>query len=332
MTKILAIESSCDETSVAVIDNGRVISNLIANQTIHSEYGGVVPELASRSHQENIIPVTQAALHKAQIELRDINGIAVTTGPGLMGALLVGVCFAKSLAYSLKIPLIEVNHMQAHILAHFAEAPYPNFPFLCLTVSGGHTQIVLVRDHLDMAIIGQTLDDAVGEAFDKGGKIFGLGYPAGPVIDSLAKKGQANITLPEPQVPGLDFSFSGIKTAVLYHVQAQKAIDPAYLDKNIHDLCASLQSKLVDILMKKLVKAADIYGIQEVAIAGGVSANSALRHQIISVGKELGWKTYIPKFEYCTDNAAMIGIAAHYKFLKNQVSPLDITPHPRLPF
>jgi N6-L-threonylcarbamoyladenine synthase len=332
LTKILAIESSCDETSVAVIDNGRVISNLIANQTIHSEYGGVVPELASRSHQENIIPVTQAALHKAQIELRDINGIAVTTGPGLMGALLVGVCFAKSLAYSLKIPLIEVNHMQAHILAHFAEAPYPNFPFLCLTVSGGHTQIVLVRDHLDMEIIGQTLDDAVGEAFDKGGKIFGLGYPAGPVIDSLAKKGQANITLPEPQVPGLDFSFSGIKTAVLYHVQAQKAIDPAYLDKNIHDLCASLQSKLVDILMKKLVKAADIYGIQEVAIAGGVSANSALRHQIISVGKELGWKTYIPKFEYCTDNAAMIGIAAHYKFLKNQVSPLDITPHPRLPF
>lgn len=332
MTKILAIESSCDETSVAVIDNGRVISNLIANQTIHSEYGGVVPELASRSHQENIIPVTQAALHQAQIELKDINGIAVTTGPGLMGALLVGVCFAKSLAYSLKIPLIEVNHMQAHILAHFAEAPYPNFPFLCLTVSGGHTQIVLVRDHLDMEIIGQTLDDAVGEAFDKGGKIFGLGYPAGPVIDSLAKKGQANITLPEPQVPGLDFSFSGIKTAVLYHVQAQKAIDPAYLDKNIHDLCASLQSKLVDILMKKLVKAADIYGIQEVAIAGGVSANSALRHQIISVGKELGWKTYIPKFEYCTDNAAMIGIAAHYKFLKNQVSPLDITPHPRLPF
>ncbi|MFZ1714468.1 MAG: tRNA (adenosine(37)-N6)-threonylcarbamoyltransferase complex transferase subunit TsaD [Saprospiraceae bacterium] len=332
MTKILAIESSCDETSVAVIDNGRVISNLIANQTIHSEYGGVVPELASRSHQENIIPVTQAALHKAQIELRDINGIAVTTGPGLMGALLVGVCFAKSLAYSLKIPLIEVNHMQAHILAHFAEAPYPNFPYLCLTVSGGHTQIVLVRDHLDMEIIGQTLDDAVGEAFDKGGKIFGLGYPAGPVIDSLAKKGQANITLPEPQVPGLDFSFSGIKTAVLYHVQAQKAIDPAYLDKNIHDLCASLQSKLVDILMKKLVKASDIYGIQEVAIAGGVSANSALRHQIISVGKELGWKTYIPKFEYCTDNAAMIGIAAHYKFLKNQVSPLDITPHPRLPF
>lgn len=332
MTKILAIESSCDETSVAVIDNGRVISNLIANQTIHSEYGGVVPELASRSHQENIIPVTQAALHKAQIELRDINGIAVTTGPGLMGALLVGVCFAKSLAYSLKIPLIEVNHMQAHILAHFAEAPYPNFPFLCLTVSGGHTQIVLVRDHLDMEIIGQTLDDAVGEAFDKGGKIFGLGYPAGPVIDSLSKKGQANITLPEPQVPGLDFSFSGIKTAVLYHVQAQKAIDPAYLDKNIHDLCASLQSKLVDILMKKLVKAADIYGIQEVAIAGGVSANSALRHQITSVGKELGWNTYIPKFEYCTDNAAMIGIAAHYKFLKNQVSPLDITPHPRLPF
>jgi len=332
LTKILAIESSCDETSVAVIDNGRVISNLIANQTIHSEYGGVVPELASRSHQENIIPVTQAALHKAQIELRDINGIAVTTGPGLMGALLVGVCFAKSLAYSLKTPLIEVNHMQAHILAHFAEAPYPDFPFLCLTVSGGHTQIVLVRDHLDMEIIGQTLDDAVGEAFDKGGKIFGLGYPAGPVIDSLAKKGQANITLPEPQVPGLDFSFSGIKTAVLYHVQAQKAIDPAYLDKNIHDLCASLQSKLVDILMKKLVKATDIYGIQEVAIAGGVSANSALRHQIISVGKELGWKTYIPKFEYCTDNAAMIGIAAHYKFLKNQVSPLDITPHPRLPF
>ena len=332
MTKILAIESSCDETSVAVIDNGRVISNLIANQTIHSEYGGVVPELASRSHQENIIPVTQAALHKAQIELRDINGIAVTTGPGLMGALLVGVCFAKSLAYSLKTPLIEVNHMQAHILAHFAEAPYPNFPFFCLTVSGGHTQIVLVRDHLDMEIIGQTLDDAVGEAFDKGGKIFGLGYPAGPVIDSLAKKGQANITLPEPQVPGLDFSFSGIKTAVLYHVQAQKAIDPAYLDKNIHDLCASLQSKLVDILMKKLVKASDIYGIKEVAIAGGVSANSALRHQIISVGKELGWKTYIPKFEYCTDNAAMIGIAAHYKFLKNQVSPLDITPHPRLPF
>ncbi|MEP7322283.1 MAG: tRNA (adenosine(37)-N6)-threonylcarbamoyltransferase complex transferase subunit TsaD [Saprospiraceae bacterium] len=332
MIKILAIESSCDETSAAIISDGRVLSNIIANQDIHAEYGGVVPEFASRSHQENIVPVTEMALKKAGSELKEMNAIAVTVGPGLMGALLVGVSFAKSLAYGLNIPLIEVNHMQAHILAHFAEPPFPSFPFLCLTVSGGHTQIVLVRDHLNMQIIGQTLDDAVGEAFDKSGKIFGLGYPAGPVIDKLAQKGEANIKFPQPQIPGLDFSFSGVKTAVLYHVQNEVRKDADYIKNNIERLCASLQYTLVQILIKKLIKASVDHNIKQIAIAGGVSANSGLRSAIIETGLKLGWQTYIPRFEYCTDNAAMIGVAGYYKFLANQFSSLDITPSARLPF
>ncbi len=332
MTKILAIESSCDETSAAIIDDGRVLSNLIANQTIHAEYGGVVPELASRAHQENIVPVTQAALTRAGLTLQDIDGIAVTTGPGLMGALLVGVSFAKSLAYSLSIPLIEVHHMQAHILAHFAEPPFPSFPFICLTVSGGHTQLVLVRDYLDMEIIGQTLDDAVGEAFDKGGKILGLGYPAGPQIDKLAALGSPSIPFAEPRIPGHDFSFSGFKTSVLYHIQRQVAQDPDYIKNNLANLCASIQDTLIRILIKKLNAAALEYNVTEIAIAGGVAANSGLRSAIQDLGYKNQWNTYIPRMEYCTDNAAMIGVAGYYKYLKGEFSSLSITPQPRLVF
>lgn len=332
MVRILAIESSCDETSAAVIEDGKVLSNPIANQTIHADYGGVVPELASRSHQENIVPVTQVALSTAGLTLQDIDAIAVTVGPGLMGALLVGTSFAKSLAYGLGVPFLGVHHMQAHILAHFAEPPYPKFPFLCLTVSGGHTQLVLVRDYLDMVVIGQTLDDAVGEAFDKGGKVFGLGYPAGPLIDKYASLSNATIAFPEPQIDGLDFSFSGIKTAVLYHVQKQTSLDPDYVTKNLGTLCASLQNSLVKILIKKLIKAAQEYQISEIAIAGGVSANSGLRKAIVDTGVKMGWSTYIPRLEYCTDNAAMIGIAGYYKFLKRDFSPLSCTPKPRLLF
>lgn len=332
MTNILAIESSCDETSVAVISDGHVLSNVVANQTIHAEYGGVVPELASRSHQENIVPVTQVALNRAEMDLKNIHGIGVTAGPGLLGALLVGVSYAKSLAYGLQIPLIEVNHMQAHILAHFAEDPKPKFPFLCLTVSGGHTQLVVVRDYFIMDIIGQTLDDAVGEAFDKAGKIFGLGYPAGPMIDKKSKLGKPSISFPEPQIADLNFSFSGIKTAVLYHIQNQRKSDPAYVEKNIDDLCASLQYTLVNVLMKKLMKASKVTGIQDIAIAGGVSANSGLREALIENGKKYNWNIYIPKFEYCTDNAAMIGIAAYYKFLKGEFADLSLSPSARLSF
>lgn len=332
MTKILAIESSCDETSAAVILDGGVLSNLIANQAIHAEYGGVVPELASRSHQENIVPVVQMALDKANTKLREINAVAVTIGPGLMGSLLVGVSFAKTLAYSLSVPLITVNHMQAHILAHFAEPPYPQFPFLCLTVSGGHTQIVLVKNHLDMEVIGQTRDDAVGEAFDKCGKLFGLGYPAGPIIDKLARAGHPVIPFPEPFIEGLDFSFSGVKTAVLYHVQENLRQNPNYLVENINNLCSSLQYTLVNILAKKITKAATEYGISQIAIAGGVSANSGLRDKLIELGLKNNWKTYIPKFEFCTDNAAMIGIAGYYKYLSKEFSGLDVTPAARMPF
>ena len=331
MTRILAIESSCDDTSVAIIENGIVLSNVIANQAIHAEYGGVVPEFASRSHQENIVPVTEIALKKAGRNLKEMNAIAVTLGPGLMGSLLVGVSFAKSLAYGLQIPLIEVNHMQAHILAHFAEPPYPTFPFLCLTVSGGHTQIVLVKDYLDMEVVGQTLDDAVGEAFDKGGKVFGLGYPAGPMIDKLAHSAQPVIKFPIPQIPNLDFSFSGVKTAVLYHVQNNLKTDPDYVNKNIGILCASLQHTLIQILMKKITKAAQQYNINQIAIAGGVSANSGLRKELQVIGEKYSWQTYIPRIEYCTDNAAMIGIAGHFKYLKHEFSALDIIPKARMP-
>lgn len=332
MPVILAIESSCDETSVAIIEDGQVLSNTVANQSIHHEYGGVVPELASRAHQENIVPATSLALAHAGKSLEDLDAIGITIGPGLLGSLLVGVSFAKSLAYALSKPLIQVNHMQAHVLAHFAEPPFPAFPFLCLTVSGGHTQIVLVRSPLHMEIIGETLDDAAGEAFDKAGKIFGLGYPAGPLIDRNAKNHQAEIPFPQPQVPGLNFSFSGLKTAVLYHVQAHTARNPNYVKDHIGVLCASLQHTIISILMKKLVQAAREHQIRQVAIAGGVSANSGLRQALQEAGRQNGWETFIPKFEYCTDNAAMIGIAAYYKFRNGEFSSLDITPSARLPF
>lgn len=329
---ILAIESSCDETSVAVIEDGRVLSNIIANQTIHYEYGGVVPELASRAHQENIVPATTRALEYAGKSLEDLDAVGITIGPGLLGSLLVGVSFAKSLAYSLSLPLIQVNHMQAHVLAHFAEPPYPSFPFICLTVSGGHTQIVLVRSPAQMEVVGETLDDAAGEAFDKAGKIFGLGYPAGPLIDRHAKNHPPEIHFPHPQVPGLNFSFSGLKTAVLNHVQQHTAQNPDYVTKHIGVLCASLQQTIISILMKKLVQAAMELNIRHVAIAGGVSANSGLRQALQDAGIQHGWETFIPKFEYCTDNAAMIGIAAHFKYQNGDFSSLDITPSARLPF
>lgn len=332
MPLILAIESSCDETSAAILDDGRVLSNIIANQSIHHEYGGVVPELASRAHQENIVPTTAQALRRAGKNLRDLEAIGITIGPGLLGSLMVGVSFAKSMAYSLGVPLIQVNHMQAHILAHFIEPPYPVFPFICLTVSGGHTQLVLVKSHYDMEIIGQTLDDAAGEAFDKCGKLFGLGYPAGPLIDKLAQDNPASILFTEPQIPGYDFSFSGLKTSILYHVQHHKTKDPDYLKNHLGILCASLQTTIINILLKKLTKAALDLGIRQVAIAGGVSANSGLRKGLENTGRQQGWETYIPKFEYCTDNAAMIGIAAHYKFLRHEFAGLEITPSARLPF
>lgn len=326
---ILAIESSCDDTSAAVLSDGRVLSNLVANQEIHRQYGGVVPEVASRAHQVNIVPVVDAALKKSGLTKNDLHAIAFTRGPGLIGSLLVGTSFAKAMALALELPLIEVNHMQAHVLAHFAEDPKPNFPFLCLTVSGGHTQIVLVRAPLDMEILGQTLDDAAGEAFDKSGKLLGLGYPAGPLIDKLAKQGSPRFQLPEPSMKGLDFSFSGLKTSILYFLKKEMAQNPQFIEQNLPDICASIQHTIIQILMKKLRRAARETGIREVAIAGGVSANSGLRAALETVGAQEGWQTYIPRFEFCTDNAAMIGVAAHFKFLAGEFCGLDAAPFAR---
>ncbi len=312
---ILAIESSCDDTSAAVIQDGNVLSNVTANQKVHEAYGGVVPELASRKHQINIIPVVDAALKKANIEASELNAVAFTKGPGLLGSLLVGVGFAKSFALGLGLPMIEVNHMHAHVLAHFAEDPKPAFPFLCLTVSGGHTQIVLVKDYLDLTVLGNSIDDAAGEAFDKTGKIIGLPYPAGPHIDKLAKEGEVKFSFSEPKVDGLDFSFSGLKTSILYFLQKQVKEDPTFIDKELANICASVQQSIITILMNKLKKASEMYGITEIAIAGGVSANSGLRTALAKTAQELGWNHYIPRFEYCTDNAAMIGVASYYKYL-----------------
>ncbi len=331
-TFILAIESSCDDTSAAVLKNGSILSNVVANQEVHKLYGGVVPEVASRAHQENIIPVVDAALKKAGITKDQLNAIAFTRGPGLIGSLIVGVSFAKSLAMSLDIPIIEVNHMQAHVLAHFAEDPKPNFPFLCLTVSGGHTQIVLVKDFLEMEVIGQTLDDAAGEAFDKTGKLLGLDYPAGPVIDRMAKDGKPIFEFPEPQIRGLDFSFSGLKTAILYFLKKNVRENPNFISENLHDICASVQDKIVTILMKKLRKAARETGIIDVAIAGGVSANSALRAALTEMGKKEGWNTYIPRFEFCTDNAAMIAVTGYFKYLNEEFANQEVTPLARFAF
>jgi N6-L-threonylcarbamoyladenine synthase len=330
---ILAIESSCDETSASVIVNGKVLNNIIATQGVHQKYGGVVPELASRAHQQNIVVVVDEALQSAGILKTDLSAIAFTRGPGLMGSLLVGVSFAKGLSLGLNIPLIEVNHMQAHVIAHFIDDPKPNFPFLCLTVSGGHTQIVLVRDHLDMEVIGQTQDDAAGEAFDKAAKVMGLPYPGGPLIDKYAKVGNANaFRFPETVMPGLDFSFSGIKTAFLYFLRDEKKKNPSFVEENLNDICASLQQHLVNMLITRLVQASEKTGIKDIAIAGGVSANSGLRKALKDTGNKLGWNIFIPAFEYCTDNAAMIAMAAHYKFMKGEFCGLDVVPLARMPF
>ncbi len=326
---ILAIESSCDDTSAAVVRDGVVLSNCIANQEVHRQYGGVVPEVASRAHQANIIPVVDLALKKAGVSKEEVDAVAFTRGPGLMGSLLVGTSFAKAFALSRDLPLIEVNHLQAHVLAHFADDPKPQFPFLCLTVSGGHTQIVLVRDFLDMEIIGETLDDAAGEAFDKSGKLLGLGYPAGPVIDKLALEGQPRFPFPEPSVPGLNFSFSGLKTSILYFLKKEVGGNPDFIEQNLADLCASIQTSIVTILLKKLRKAARQTGIREIAIAGGVSANSGLRTALEEMGKKEGWATYIPAFQYCTDNAGMIGVAGYYKYLAGEFCGQDAAPFAR---
>ncbi|MFZ4634373.1 MAG: tRNA (adenosine(37)-N6)-threonylcarbamoyltransferase complex transferase subunit TsaD [Saprospiraceae bacterium] len=328
---ILAIESSCDDTAAAVIRDGRVLSNIIANQEVHRLYGGVVPEVASRAHQANIVPVVDAALKQAKVRIADLQAIAFTRGPGLLGSLIVGVSFAKALALSADIPLIEVHHMQAHVLAHFAEAPHPPFPFLCLTVSGGHTQIVQVNGFHHMDILGQTLDDAAGEAFDKAGKMLGLGYPAGPLIDKLAQNGQAVFPLPEAATPGLQFSFSGLKTAIRYFLRDHVAAQPDFVEQRLPDICASVQQAIVGILLKKIRKAARQTGIRHVAIAGGVSANSALRNGLQTLGQQEGWTTYIPAFEYCTDNAAMIGIAGYYRFLDGLTVGQDVAPYARTP-
>ncbi len=333
---ILAIESSCDETSASVIRAGKVLNNVIASQAIHYQYGGVVPELASRAHQRNIWHVVNDAMLQAGIKNNELNAIAFTRGPGLMGSLLVGVSFAKGMALALDLPLIEVNHMEAHVLAHFipsrlasasGDEPRPQFPFLCLTVSGGHTQIVLVKDFLDMQVIGETQDDAVGEAFDKAAKMMGLPYPGGPLIDKLAKEGNPNaFKFSQTVMPDLSFSFSGIKTAFLYFLRDRKKEDENFVEKNLNDICASLQRHLVQMLIQKLKLAAQQTGIKEIAIAGGVAANSGLRNAMNIAAEELNWRIFIPEFQYCTDNAAMIAMAAHYKFLDGKFCGLDVAP------
>ncbi|MBS1489255.1 MAG: tRNA (adenosine(37)-N6)-threonylcarbamoyltransferase complex transferase subunit TsaD [Bacteroidetes bacterium] len=328
---ILAIESSCDETSASVIQSGKILNNVVASQAIHQKYGGVVPELASRAHQKNIVGVVNEAMHTAGIKNSDLQAIAFTRGPGLMGSLLVGVSFAKGMALALNLPMIEVNHMEAHVLAHFIDEPRPEFPFLCLTVSGGHTQIVLVKNFLEMEVIGQTQDDAVGEAFDKAAKMMGLPYPGGPLIDQYAKLGNANAyKFSQTSMPNLDFSFSGIKTAFLYFLRDKKKEDENFIDKNLNDICASLQKHLISMLMQKLKLASHQTGIKQIAIAGGVAANSGLRNTLNELAQELNWKVFIPEFQYCTDNAAMIAIAAHYKFLAGKFCAMDVAPIPNL--
>lgn len=330
---ILGIESSCDETSASVCVDGVIRSNVIANQTIHEAYGGVVPELASRVHQQNIVPAVQQSLLNAKINKNDIDAVAFTRGPGLLGSLLVGVSFAKAFALARKLPLIEINHMQAHVLAHYIDEPKPVFPFLCLTVSGGHTQIVLVKDYFDMEVVGQTTDDAAGEALDKTSKILGLPYPGGPLIDKYARLGNPEAyRFPEPQIPGLDFSFSGLKTAILYFIRDNVKLNPDFVQDNMADICASVEKRVVTILLNKLKKAAQQYQIKDIALAGGVSANTGLRQGLTKLGEEMGWNSFIPKFEYCTDNAAMIAIAGYYKYLKGEFVGQDIAPLARMPF
>ncbi len=333
---ILAIESSCDDTSAAVIRDGYVLSNLIAGQEVHRSYGGVVPELASRAHQANIVPVVDEALEQAGTDRREINAVAFTRGPGLMGSLLVGTSFAKGFALSLGIPLIEVNHLQAHVLAHFIKEKdrkkkVPAFPFLCLLVSGGHTRIIMIKDYLDMEVLGNTIDDAAGEAFDKCGKLMGFAYPAGPAIDKLASEGNRNaFVFAKPSVKDLDFSFSGLKTSFLYFLRDRLNEDTGFIDKNKADLCASLQHTIVSILIEKLVKASGQTGIKQIGIAGGVSANSGLQQAVRVEAKKRGWDLFIPDVNYTTDNAAMIGITGYYKYLGGEFVGQDIAPLARL--
>lgn len=327
---ILAIESSCDDTSAAVVKGGEVLSNVTANQAIHAKFGGVVPEHASRAHQRNIVPTVDHALEQAGIKEGSIDAVAFTRGPGLIGSLMVGVSFAKAFALARNLPMIEVHHMQAHVLAHFAEDPKPTFPFLCLTVSGGHTQIVLVRDHLDQEIIGRTIDDAAGEAFDKTGKMLGLAYPAGPRIDQLASDGQPVLQFARPKIEGLDFSFSGLKTSVLYTLRDEIKSQPDYLENNLADICASVQEAIVDVLMLKLEKAVTLTGITEIAIAGGVAANGGLRRALEERKKQHGWNIYVPRLAYCTDNAAMIGVTAHFKYLRGEFVGQEVMPSARM--
>jgi len=332
---ILGIESSCDDTSAAIIKDNVILANIIANQEVHRQYGGVVPELASRAHQQNIIPVIESTIKKAGIVKEQIQAVAFTRGPGLLGSLLVGVSFAKAFALGLGIPLIEIDHLQAHILAHFIqneENPHsiPGFPFLCLTVSGGHTQIVLVKDYFEMEIIGKTIDDAAGEAFDKASKIMNLGYPGGPLIDKYAKEGNpAAFEFAKPHIPGLDFSFSGLKTSFLYFLRDRLKENPDFILQNLNDLCASIQATIVSVLMDKLQKASSQTGINRIAIAGGVSANSSLRTNIMDAQKKLGWEVFIPRFVYSTDNAAMIAVAGYYKYLKKDFSNQMAIPYSR---
>jgi N6-L-threonylcarbamoyladenine synthase len=318
---------------VSVCFDGVILSNVIANQAVHEAYGGVVPELASRAHQQNIVPAVQQAIFKAKINNNVIDAVAFTRGPGLLGSLLVGVSFAKAFALAKRIPLIDVNHMQAHVLAHFIGDDKPSFPFLCLTVSGGHTQIVLVKDYFDMEVIGQTLDDAAGEAMDKTSKILGLPYPGGPLIDKYARLGNPDAyRFPEPQIPGLDFSFSGLKTSILYFIRDNTALNPDFINQNLNDICASVEKRICTILLNKFFKAAIDYGIKDLALAGGVSANTGLRQGLKDLCQKNGWRCFIPKMEYCTDNAAMIAIAGYYKYLKGEFVGQDVTPLARMPF
>jgi tRNA N6-adenosine threonylcarbamoyltransferase len=339
LTIILAIESSCDETSAAVCRDGKILSNIVAGQKVHEQYGGVVPELASRAHMQNIVPVVDTALQSAKCELSEVDAIAFTQSPGLIGSLLVGAQFAKSLSLSLEIPLIAVHHMQAHVLANLIDDPKPSFPFLCLTVSGGHTQIVLCESPTKMKVIGETIDDAAGEAFDKSAKLLGLPYPGGPLIDKYAKDGNSNrFKFPEPQIPDLNFSFSGVKTSILYFLQnagksniykeefsATEEERRIFIQNNLADICASIQSRIISILLNKLKKATLQTGVKNVCIAGGVSANSGLRKAFKEAGEKYNWNTFIPAFQYCTDNAGMIAITGYYKYLAGDLADLSVS-------
>lgn len=329
-TTILAIESSCDETSASVCRDGLILSNFIAGQKVHEQYGGVVPELASRAHMQHIVPVVDVALQNAGTGIKEIDAIGFTQAPGLIGSLLVGSQFAKSLALALNKPLIAVHHMQAHVLANLISDPKPSFPFLCLTVSGGHTQIVLAKTPTEMEVIGETLDDAAGEAFDKSAKLLGLPYPGGPLIDKYAKNGNGGrFPFPEPQIEGLNFSFSGVKTSILYFLQNHTKNNPRFVEENLADICASIQQRIISILLNKLKRAALQTGIKDICLAGGVSANSGLRKTLQEMGEQYGWNTFIPAFEYCTDNAAMIAITAYYKYKQGQFADLSVSAHAR---